>query len=507
MTDALRIDDESVSLSHFVEAAYGKRSITLSQETRWRDKIQRGRAVLEKLAKSGQKIYGVNTGFGRTSRRQLDDANAALQLNLIRMHGCGVGPYLHEDDARAVMLARLLCLAKGYSGVRLDLLEMLQDTLNASLTPCIPSYGSVGASGDLTPLSYLGALLAGERQARLQGEILPAQEALQRVGLKPFSFAIREGLALINGTSMMTALAALTCARTARLLDYAERATALALEMADGRSQAMHPTIHQVKAHPGQITSAANILAHLQGSQYTTQDTTAGREVQDRYSIRCAPHLLGAARDALSWAQNTIQTELNSVNDNPIVDPDAGTILNGGNFYGGHVALAMDTLKITLGTIINLFDRQFAFLIGDANPQLPETMLPTEWLPPEEAGLHHGLKALQITLSSLTALTQQRSFSDTLLSRQTECDNQDIVSMGSNASLNARATLEFAEMGLCAWLIALSQAAAIRGEDKLAPASLQLVQTIRKSAPVVRRDRPLDQDIQQLQQQLLSPPR
>ncbi|MBK07945.1 MAG: histidine ammonia-lyase [Deltaproteobacteria bacterium] len=498
MSEPLLISDKEVTIAQLVDVAHRRIDVQLSDDPTWRDTLLRGRKVLEDAAYSGQIIYGVNTGFGRTSRRHIEQAHASLQQNLIRMHGCGVGPFLSPVEARAIMVCRLVCLAKGYSGIRPQLLEALCDAINAGITPAIPSFGSVGASGDLTPLSYLGAMLTGERQAHYNGELMSSADALKRAGLKPFTFAIREGLALINGTSMMTALAALLVKRTERVLALAERASAIALEMVDGRPEAMHPTIHKVKPHPGQRLAAANIKQHIEGSQFTTHSQSNGREVQDRYSIRCAPHLIGATRDALTWVTQNVHTELNSVNDNPIVDPDTAEILNGGNFYGGHIALSMDLLKISLGNVLNLFDRQFALLIGDAVPQLPETMLPQEWVPQEEQGLHHGLKALQITVSSLTALAHQRTLSDTLMSRQTECDNQDVVSMGTNASLNARSCLEFCELGLSAWLLALSQSVGIRGDEKLSPAGQALVHQIREHVPLVTQDRPLDQDVQSI---------
>ncbi len=500
MSQILELSDAPITLEQLDDIAHQRVKLRLSDDPRWRAKIKKSREVLEKSVQEGRSIYGVNTGFGRTSRRQFSDANRALQVNLIRMHGCGVGPLLDPVEARAIMMSRLTCLAKGYSGVRLELLEHLVNLINSGITPAIPSFGSVGASGDLTPLSYLGALVIGERDAFLNGELKPASEALKEVGLTPFTLETREGLALINGTSMMNALSSLLIIRIYRLLDLSERAAALALELVNGRPQAMHPVLHKVKPHQGQQTTAAHIYAHLQGSQLTTTEEKAiqGLEVQDRYSIRCTPQLLGAARDAIDWAARNVLNELNSVNDNPVVDPETETIYNGGHFYGGHIGLSMDLVKVALGSIINLFDRQFALLIGDATPSLPETLLPNEWLPEAERNLHHGMKALQITLTSLTALAQQRAFPDTLMSKQTECDNQDVVSMGTNATLNARAILEFCEQGLAAWLGALSQSAAIRGDEKLSPASQKLVQDIRQFFPIVEKDRPLDHSIQQL---------
>jgi histidine ammonia-lyase len=505
MAHELVICDRTVELEAIAAVARGARAVRLSDDPAWVARIARGRKFLEDAAAGGQGIYGVTTGVGRTSWRRLAAAESALQVNIIRMHNCGVGPLLSEEEARGVMCARLVSLAKGYSGVRLELLASLARLIDSGLVPAIPSLGSVGASGDLTPLSYVGALLIGEGEALRNGVRVPGAEALRVAGLSPFALAAKEGLALMNGTSVMSALGTLAALRARRLIDVGEQACALMLQLLDGRSQAFHLTIHRVKPHAGQIASAQHIRACLEGRPPSVGNgkESPKREIQDRYSIRCSPHLLGAARDALAWAEGVLATEVNGVSDNPLVDPDSGEILNGGNFYGGHVALAMDLLKVALATAANLFDRQFALLVGDANHDYPETLLPDEWLPPAERGLHHGLKALQITVSALAALVSQRSSSDAVHSRQTECGNQDIVSMGTNAALNARAAVELTEQILAGWLIALSQAAAIKGEGVLSPHSRELVARIRAVVPVVKADRPLDAELERLAVQVV----
>ena len=505
MTDELVISEKPVELAAIAAVARGALAVRLSDDPEWTARIARGRQFLEAAAARGQGIYGVTTGVGRTSWRRLAAAESALQVNVIRMHGCGVGPLLSEEEARGVMCARLVSLAKGYSGVRLELLESLARLINSGLAPAIPSLGSVGASGDLTPLAYVGALLIGEGEALRDGVRIPGAEALRAAGLAPFALAAKEGLAVMNGTSVMSALGVLAALRARRVIELGEHACALVLQLLAGRAQAFHPTIHRVKPHAGQIASARHILACLDGhaAEAGNGKEAPKREIQDRYSIRCSPHLLGAARDALAWAEQVLATEVNGVSDNPLVDPDTGEILNGGNFYGGHVALAMDLLKVAFATAANLFDRQFALLVGDASHDYPETLLPDEWLPSTERGLHHGLKALQITVSALAALASQRSASDAVHSRQTECGNQDIVSMGTNAALNARAVVELAEQVLAAWLIALSQTAAIKGERVLSPQSRELVERVRAIVPVVRADRPLDKELARLVTELV----
>ena len=265
--------------------------------------------------------------------------------------------------------------------------------------------GSVGASGDLTPLSYVASVLAGEREAYYEGEVLPAAEALKRAGLAAHRFAPKESLSVMNGTAVMAAVGAVTAVRLERALAACEAATALAAEVIHGRSQAFAPIAHRLKHHPGQIAAAEAIRTALDGSGMIDSGKEEGRIIQDPYSIRCAPHVIGAARDGLTWATQVLHRELNSVNDNPIVDPERGETVFAGNFYGGHVALAMDLVKIAAVSVADLMDRQFALVLDSRlNMGLPETLV---------AYPGCGVKALQITCSALTALAVQRSAPDT----------------------------------------------------------------------------------------------
>jgi len=374
--------------------------------------------------------------------------------------------------------------------VRRSLLEALCNLLNAGVIPIIPSLGSVGASGDLTPLSYLAAVLAGEREAYYQGNTLVAEEALKRAGLKPHAFVPKESLAIMNGTSVMTAIGGVALVRFGRALAMCERVTALAVELLLGRSQAFHATVHRLKHHPGQIAAAAAIRQAIDGSRMIDSAPQAGRSIQDPYSLRCASQVIGAARDAWSWAKDLLRRELNSVNDNPIVDPDGPETLFGGNFYGGHVALAMDLTKIAAASVADLVDRQFALLVDARfNSGLPETLVSYEGC---------GLKALQLTCSALAARAVQRSGADTVLSRTTEAHNQDKVSMGLHAALNASEIVTLLQQVLASALVALSNAAALRNEALFSPAARRLLGQVRLFSPVLENDRRLDGDLERL---------
>ena len=320
--------------------------------------------------------------------------------------------------------------------------------------------------------------------------MLAADAALKRAGLKPHDFVPKESLAIMNGTSVMTAIGSITAVRFGRTLSACERAAGLAAEILLGRSQAFHPTAHRLKHHPGQISAAAAMRAALDGSRLVDSAAQTGRIVQDPYSIRCAPHVIGAARDALTWAEETLQRELNSVNDNPIVDPEGPETIFAGNFYGGHVALAMDLIKIAAASVADLLDRQYALLVDTRlNSGLPETLVSYEGC---------GLKALQLTSSALAARAVQRSAPDSVLSRTTEAHNQDKVSMGLHAALNAAEITTLVQQVLATELIALSNAAGLRNEELLSPAGRRLLDSVRKFSPVLENDRRLDRDLEGL---------
>jgi histidine ammonia-lyase len=294
----------------------------------------------------------------------------------------------------------------------------------------------------------------------------------------------------MNGTSVMTAIGAISAGRMERSLEVCEAATALAAEVLFGRSQAFAPLAHRLKHHPGQMKAAAAIRSALAGSRMIDSGKEGGRLIQDPYSIRCAPHVIGAARDGLSWVSGVLQRELNSVNDNPIVDPEQAETVFAGNFYGGHVALAMDMVKIAAATIADLVDRQFALLLDSRlNAGLPETLV---------AYTGCGVKGLQITCSALTALAVQRSAPDTVLSRPTEASNQDKVSMGLNAALNAAEAITLLQQALATLLVALSNAASLRDESLLSPSARRLLERVRCLSPVLTADRRLDHDLRNM---------
>ncbi|MGA8893229.1 MAG: aromatic amino acid ammonia-lyase, partial [Anaeromyxobacteraceae bacterium] len=426
----------------------------LDQDGAFRERIDASAAHVARIVKSGGVIYGVTTGFGDSCENDVDPGLAAdMALNLVRFHGCGTGRPLPDDEAAAVVAVRLATLAGGHSGVRWDLVERLCALLRHRIIPVIPEEGSVGASGDLTPLSYVAAVVAGERRARCGGVEMEASEALARVGLAPFRLAPKESLALMNGTSVMTALGCLAFDRAFRLARLSATITAMACDVMQGEPGHFDARIFAWKPHPGQALGARWVREHLATGPGLR---LAGARVQDRYSLRCAPHVIGVLLDALPAIRQVLEVEVNGASDNPLIDPDTGDVLHGGNFYGGHVAYAMDGLKAAVASVADLLDRQLALLCLPATSNgLPANLVRRGGA---DRLAHHGFKAMQISASALTAEALKLTMPAASFSRSTECHNQDKVSMGTIAARDAMRVLELSERVAAIVLLACCQA-------------------------------------------------
>ena len=505
------VDGCHLTLTDVARVARGGVGAHLSTDPRVRSRIERSFQRLSELVDAGAPIYGVTTGFGDSVRRHIDPSNAAmLQRRLIEFLGCGSGASLSAPAARAVMLIRANNLARGYSGVRAELIERLLAFLNAGITPVIPEEGSVGASGDLVPLSYVAAALTGQRTVQFGARIVGAAEALAEVGLEPFELAPKEGLGLINGTAFMTGIATLACLDARRLARIADLCTALTVEVLGGITTPFHPFLHDVaKPHPGQIRSAANTRTWLTGSglgrhyeDVVAQVNAAGSgpredltQIQDHYSIRCAPHFTGVLWDVLDWVSRWLETEINASTDNPLLDPATGEVFSGGNFSGGHVAMAMDSLKAAVASVADLLDRQLALVVDEKfNRGLGANLVPAFFVDDPEYGLNHGFKGMQLACSSLTADALSRGMPVSAFSRSTECHNQDKVSMGTTAARQARDVIEIVERVAAIHLLALCQAADLRGRQHLGRAAT-IHAKIRAKIPFVDHDRAMDHDI------------
>lgn len=476
-------------------------SVVLSQEPAFTGKIAKGAARLEELWRRDQAIYGVTTGVGDSCVRRIPpELVPELSRQLARFHGCGLGRHFDPGTTRAILLVRLVSLSLGYSAVRPELLQTLAGLINHDVLPLIPEEGSVGASGDLTPLSYVAAVLMGEREVLHQGKLRPALDALREAGIAPLELGPKEGLAVMNGTSVMTAVACLAFDRANYLLRLCSRLTAMCSVALEGNKAHFDPRLFAWKPHPGQAQVGHWIAEDVAcGPGYTHH---ADARLQDTYAIRCAPHVLGVLADALPWMRTQIETELNSCNDNPVVDPDQGDVLHGGNFYGGHIAFAMDCLKNVVANLADLVDRQVALLVNDKRNR----GLPLNLSGATEARLpvNHGFKAVQIACSAWAAEALKLTMPASVFSRSTESHNQDKVSMGTIAARDCIRVLELTEQVVVAALLAGAQALDLRHRqqrldwEQVSPGLRSLQEQVRQHSPPVEEDRPLETELRRL---------
>ena len=441
--------DGPCTIQDVVDIAHQRAVAVLSDSPATRARLQRGADFVDRLLAEDGVIYGVTTGYGDSCTVVVPpDLIAELPERLFTYHGCGLGAFLTPEQTRAVLVTRLASLSQGYSGVSLVLLERITDLLQHDILPLIPAEGSVGASGDLTPLSYVAAVLCAQREVWYRGKQMPASEAFAAAGLTPLRLRPKEGLALMNGTSVMTALACLALQRAQYLSALSTRITAMASLSLDGNPKHFDEALFRVKPHVGQQLVARRLRDDLAATPPERNE----HRLQDRYSIRCAPHVIGVLEDALPFLSTTIENELNSANDNPLVDPDTERVLHGGHFYGGHIAFAMDSLKNLVANIADLLDRQFALLVDTRYSNgLPANLSGAIGA---RAAINHGLKAVQIASSAWTAEALKLTMPASVFSRSTECHNQDKVSMGTIAARDCLRVLELTEQVVAAMLIA-----------------------------------------------------
>lgn len=471
---------------------------TLNNSVEFTAKIDRGVAFLERLLKEEGVIYGATTGYGDSCTVAIPPQLVEeLPLHLTRFHGCGLGKILTHEQARAVLATRLCSLSQGVSGVSHDLLNQIVTLINHDISPRIPEEGSVGASGDLTPLSYLAAALVGEREVIYQGEERATAEVYAELGIQPIKLRPKEGLALMNGTSVMTALACLAYKRAEYLAQLSTKITAMVSVAMHGNDFHFDEALFAVKPHPGQ----QQIAAWLRDDLKADKPPRNSDRLQDRYSLRCAPHVIGVVQDSLPWLRQMIENELNSANDNPIIDGDNERVLHGGHFYGGHIAMAMDTLKTGIANLADLLDRQMAQLMDyKFNNGLPFNLSGAEG---ERKPINHGFKAVQIGISAWTAEALKHTMPASVFSRSTECHNQDKVSMGTIAARDCLRVLELTEQVAAASLLAATQGIEIRrrrgelDENHMSDRLKAICSSVLNEFEFVTEDRPLEKDLRQ----------
>lgn len=501
----LEIDGQSLALEDVLQVARRGRPAALSPAAV--EAVEHCRDWVDEVVAAGdQVVYGLNTGFGSLAGVIVPTAQSELLMhNLIGSHACGVGEPLPEEVVRATMLVRANTLARGYSGIRLETLQTLLEMLNRGVHPVIPEKGSLGASGDLAPLSHLALVLARppdggsepSGEAYFQGERLPGAEAMRRAGLPRLVLQAKEGLALNNGTAVSTAMAALALADAEQAVLQSEVALALTLEALRGVPDAYDERVHRLRNHPGQIASAAAVRRYLQGS---TLVGSAPR-IQDAYSLRCSPQVIGAARDALLWVRGVVERELNAVTDNPLIFPDLerpNKAISGGNFHGEPIALACDLLAVAVAEVGCIAERRiFRLLTRHLNDGLPPMLV-------EDGGLNAGLMIPQYVAAALVSENKTLAHPDSVDSIPTCEEQEDHVSMSANAARHARQVVWNVERIVAIELLCAAQAVDLRlGRQpgaQLGHGTAAVRHLIRESVPFLGWDRFLAPELEEVAQ-------
>jgi histidine ammonia-lyase len=484
------LDGEHLTLEEVLEVAEGRAKVKLSSSVA--KKVRRSRDFIEKALRQGEKIYGVTTGFGMLSDQLIDRSQIeALQRNLIRSHSVGVGPLFDEVTTRAIMVLRANVIAMGYSGVRMEVLKRLIDMINKGVHPLIPEQGSVGASGDLAPLAHLTSVLIGEGEAVFQGEVMSGKKAMEKAGIPILTLKAKEGLALINGTQVMTAVGLLALLRAERLCKVADIVGTCTLEALKGTLSAFDPDIQKVRPFPGQLAVSNNFQKLDRDSEIAESHKFCSR-IQDAYSLRCIPQVHGAVRDALTFVRQILEIEVNSATDNPLIFPDQGKILNCGNFHGEPVAFALDLLGIVVSELGGISERRIEKLINPALSGLPAFLT-------TEGGLHSGLMMVQVSAAALASENKVLAHPASVDSIPTSADKEDHVSMGTIAARKGRDIVKNVEH-----ILAMELLCATQGLEFLLPLQpgigiREAYRVVRKKVPPIIGDRRFSEDIKKIQ--------
>ncbi|MCF0048896.1 aromatic amino acid ammonia-lyase [Dyadobacter sp. LJ53] len=493
----------SISLAHIEQYAFEKKEFILAEDAL--NKVSKSFTFLTNFSKD-KIIYGINTGFGPMAQYRIEtDKLSNLQYNLIRSHSSGIGKPLNEIYARSVMVARLNSFLQANSGVSTGVIRQLIAFLNNGIVPEIFEHGSVGASGDLVQLSHLGLNLIGEGYVYEAGVRTKTADVLAKNNITPLKMELRDGLGLINGTSCMTGIAAINIIYAKRLLQWAVAASSMLNEVIEAFDDSFSKELNAVKHHKGQQVIAQQMRDFLAGSQLIRsreelfKDDTAlqrkefERKIQEYYSVRCVPQILGPVLDTLQYAQEVVENELNSTNDNPVVSPDDNNVFHGGNFHGDYISLEMDKVKIVLTKLSMLMERQLNFLMNSKlNGKFPPFLNAGTW------GLNFGFQGVQFTATSTTAENQALSGSVYVHSIPNNNDNQDIVSMGTNSAVLAKQVLENSFQVMSIHIMAICQAIDLlepEEKERLSPNAKSIYGQIRRHAHFVKEDVPQSESI------------
>jgi len=516
------IGERRISVADISAVARRGARVQLSRKPSVLRRIKKSRDQLSAALDRGEIVYAVNTGVGTHAVFLLSpDQIEQFQENTLRQLCCGTGPPLDEEIVRASMLLRAVTLSLGFSAVRQDVVRQLIRLLNAGITPLVPRYGSVGASGDLIPSAYIGLALTGDGRATLEGRVMPARRALERARIPSLRLSYKEGIALINGTTTMTGTAALVVQDADTVLRGFLAAAALSVEALGASPEPYDEWVQRVKGHPGQQLVASYLRDLLEASsavgsteelrRRASDQRGAGRAsetIQSGYSVRCIPQGVGPMYDALESARGVVEMEANSANDNPLIDPDSGRVYHTGSFYGGHVARTMDGLKLDLANLVNWSHALMSVIVDERfSGGLPPALV-------AEPGINTGFKGMQLSLAALTCAVRQIAAPSTTHPVSTEQHNQDIVSLGLHAALTARDALDCARDGVAILLLSACQAVDLRGtargsrtagqDLRLGKGTRMVYRAVRAMSSFVKTDRVLEDDIATVSHSILN---
>ncbi|HOA20370.1 MAG TPA: histidine ammonia-lyase [Sedimentibacter sp.] len=451
------------------------------------ERILKSRKVVDDFVENEDVVYGITTGFGKFSDVTISkEESKTLQKNLIISHSVGAGKPFDSEVVRGIILLRINNLAKGYSGARLETIQTMIEMLNRKVHPIIPEKGSLGASGDLAPLSHMVLPMIGLGQAEYEGEIMAGEEAMEKAGIPVIELTAKEGLALINGTQVMTALAALTVYDSLNIIKTADIAAALSFEAQNGIIDALDQRLHDIRPHKGQIDTARVLTELLTGSKMTTKQGEI--RVQDAYSLRCVPQVHGASKDAINYVKEKIEIEINSVTDNPIIFPETNEGISGGNFHGQPMALSLDFLGIALSELANISERRIERLVNPTLSGLPAFLV-------EHGGLNSGFMIVQYSAAALVSENKILAHPASVDSIPSSANQEDHVSMGTIAARKAKEIMENVRRVLAMEIMCACQGIDLRGNKGLGAGTKPVYDEVRKVVPMLKEDRPIYDDI------------
>ncbi|MBU3180010.1 histidine ammonia-lyase [Clostridium psychrophilum] len=474
----IKINGNNLTLEEIVMVARKGYKVELTKDAQ--ERVIKSRAIVDDIVDNNKVIYGITTGFGKFSDVTISgDDCKKLQRNLIISHACGTGKSFSNEIIKTIMLLRANALSKGYSGIRLSTLKTLIEMINKDVNPIIPEKGSLGASGDLAPLSHMVLVMIGEGEAEYNGEILKGIDAMNKAEIKIVELTAKEGLALINGTQVMTAVGALAVYDSINLLKISDIAAALSLEALRGVRDAFDPRTHSIRPHKGQIQTAKNILNLTQGSSFITSQGEI--RVQDAYSLRCIPQVHGASKDAVAYVKSKVEIEINSVTDNPIVTEE-GDVISGGNFHGQPMALSFDFLGIAMAEIASISERRLERLINYQLNDLPAFLV-------KEGGLNSGFMITQYAAAALVSENKILAHPASVDSIPSSANQEDHVSMGTIAARKGRDIIENVQRVLATEIMAACQAIDFRDGYTLGIGTKEAYKVVRKNVEFIEKDK------------------